>query len=159
MLILLIIGHQVLSEVCAKVKSYGTYWKNGDKIQISQNLGSFASGGNLSLGLSMHAKGLAIDINNAYAPTINGVTYKPYAQQGGKGSSAFSQYKKYLCDMCDGNYKCNYNINYRLYVDVFSKHGWCWGGFWGNADPMHFEYSVDNGKQTYNCGSAPMQII
>lgn len=74
--------------------------------------------------LSLHAKGLAIDINPLYNPYIqNGVVMpanaEPYADR-----TADFPHKITHDDLC-----------YKL----FTKHGWQWGGDWTeNVDYQHF---------------------
>ena len=101
-----------------------------------------------------HGRGLAIDLFNNWSFTYNGKTYHPYASQG---SYRWSEYKRFICDVCDGVESCKYNINYIIFEKYFKGNGWCWGGNWGPAsfDPMHYELRdgacLTSNKQKVTC--------
>ena len=89
-----------------------------------------------------HGKGLAIDLFNLWTFTYNGKTYTPYALYGGtSGMLAWERYEDFVCEVCNGQENCKYNINYVIYEQYFKNNGWCWGGNWGTNyfDPMHYE--------------------
>ena len=85
-----------------------------------------------------HGRGLAVDFYNNWTYTENGKKYNPYASQG---SSTWSRYKTFICEVCNGQENCDKNITYQMYYGYFKQIGWCWGGNWseGYFDPMHFE--------------------
>lgn len=83
--------------------------------------------------LSMHGRGLAIDINPRINPCIrngrvepaNGKTYKKRNSKKCKG-----KYRKYMIQRNDKVYK------------IFKKYGFRWGGDWNSLkDYQHFEYT------------------
>lgn len=89
-----------------------------------------------------HGKGLAIDLFNLWEFKMNGKTYTPYALYGGtSGELAWTRYNDFVCEVCNGQENCKYNINYVIYEQYFKNNGWCWGGNWGTNyfDPMHYE--------------------
>lgn len=85
-----------------------------------------------------HGRGLAIDLFNNWSFEYNGKTYYPYANYG---PSSWTNYNKFVCEVCNGKENCQYNINYIIYEKYFKGNGWCWGGNWGTNyhDPMHYE--------------------
>lgn len=105
-----------------------------------------------------HGRGLAIDLFNNWSFTYNGKTYYPYAGYGGTDPNAWNKYNDFICEVCNGQENCEYNINYIIYEKYFKGNGWCWGGNWGKNyfDPMHYELtdggncSVSN-KATISC--------
>jgi len=99
-----------------------------------------------------HSKGKAIDINNLWTYTYNGTTYMPYS---GQGTNEWYNYKKFICDVCNGKEDCKQNVNYHIFVNYFKPQGWCWGGDWNIEyfDPMHYELR-DEG-----CAVAPKKQI
>lgn len=103
---------------------------------------------------SYHPKGLAVDLNNLYTYTspITNKKYTPYASQG---KNTWNNYKKFICEVCDGKENCVYNINYQIYHRYFKQYDWCWGGNWSpnSFDPMHFE------KRTGGCLTSQKQKI
>lgn len=115
----------------------------GDSIQTAgtYNPRSIASGATASY----HAFAQAIDLFNNWTYTKNGTTYYPYS---GMGNTTWSNYKKFICDVCGGKEDCKYNINYVIFNNYFKGHGWCWGGNWGpgSFDPMHYEYKGNESK-------------
>ena len=95
-----------------------------------------------------HKWGMGIDLFNLWTYNYNGKTYRPY------GSYANStNYRKFICEVCNGDYRCDKNLNYQIYERIFKPLGFCWGGYWKEQyfDPMHFEYDIKKG----NCGSTP----
>lgn len=83
--------------------------------------------------LSMHGRGLAIDINPRINPCIrngrvepaNGKAYKKRNSKKCKG-----KYRKYMIQRNDKVYK------------IFKKYGFRWGGDWNSLkDYQHFEYA------------------
>lgn len=89
-----------------------------------------------------HNAALAIDLNNQWSYTSSsGKKYYPY---GGQGEDTWAKYKQFVCEVCNGNENCKYNINYVIYERYFKPKGWCWGGNWGPSyfDPMHFQKSL-----------------
>ena len=100
-----------------------------------------------------HSQGLAIDLNDLWTYTgSDGTVYNPY---GGQGTWTWTKYKKFICEVCDGQEDCQYNINYIIFKRYFEGNGWCWGGNWSPAyfDPMHFEVRAGG------CSSANKQRI
>lgn len=85
---------------------------------------------------SLHAYGVAIDINNLYSVTVNGKTYKPYANQGYNYLSVYNNLVAAIGS--ENDYR---NPNYILAQRAFKPAGFSWGGDWrnGSFDPMHFE--------------------
>lgn len=75
--------------------------------------------------LSLHARGLAVDINPLYNPYVKGSRIEP---------AAGSRY-------ADRSLACRYYISKNdLCYKVFVRHGWSWGGAWRSAqDYQHFE--------------------
>ncbi len=83
--------------------------------------------------LSMHSRGLAIDINprinpcvrNGKVDPVNGKVYQKRSVKKCKG-----KYKKYMIQRNDRVYK------------IFKKYGFKWGGDWHSLkDYQHFEYA------------------
>lgn len=73
--------------------------------------------------LSMHAFGLAIDLNNIYNPALEGKKVDP------------AQGRKYL----------NRNLKHKGMIRqgdpvflIFANHGWYWGGYFRQVDYQHF---------------------
>lgn len=75
--------------------------------------------------LSMHARGLAVDINPLYNPYVKGTVVKP---------AASSRY-------ADRTLRCPYYIRRGDACHAaFTSRGWSWGGSWRSArDWQHFE--------------------
>ena len=75
--------------------------------------------------LSMHAKGLAVDINPLYNPYVKETVVKP---------AAASRY-------ADRTLRCPYYIRRGdLCYNAFTSRGWKWGGSWSSMkDWQHFE--------------------
>ena len=102
-----------------------------------------------------HGKGLAVDLFNNWSYKKNGKTYSPY---GGQGVLTWNAYKKFICEVCNGQENCQYNINYIIFEKFFKGNGWCWGGNWGPDyfDPMHYELRegacLTSNKQKVTCG-------
>lgn len=101
-----------------------------------------------------HGRGLAVDLFNKWSYQKNGKTYTPY---DGQGTWTWNQYKKFICEVCNGQENCEYNINYIIFEKYFKGNGWCWGGNWGpgSFDPMHYELRdgacLTSNKQTVKC--------
>ena len=86
-----------------------------------------------------HCYAMGIDLfNNWTYTTKDGKTYAPYASYGDS-----SNYKKFICEVCNGKEDCQENLNYQIYEKIFKPLGYCWGGNWGEKffDPMHYEYN------------------
>ena len=117
------------------------YINNSSWINELQTAGAYVNRENT--GYDYHAVGLAVDLNNEWSYTKDGVTYKPYATMG---YWAWHNYNKFVCNVCDGREDCKYNVNYIIYKRYFEGNGWCWGGNWGveHFDPMHYEIRKDN---------------
>lgn len=122
--------HNILSNVCEY--SNRTPW-----IKQLETAGAYVEKA------GYHGKGLAIDLFNKWEFVSNGKTYMPY---DGQGSWTYENYKKFICEQCNGKEDCVYNINYQIYYSYFKGNGWCWGGDWstGYFDPMHYEYNGGN---------------
>ena len=131
--------HGILENVCI-------YVNNTEWISYIQHDGAY--GGGKVTQDSYHPKGLAIDLNDHWTFTYNGKTYEPYS---GMGSYTWEKYNTFICEVCNGNEDCKYNVNYIIFKRYFSGNGWCWGGNWGPSsfDPMHFELR-QNGCLTKN---------
>ena len=101
-----------------------------------------------------HYYAMGIDLFNNWSYSYNGKTYHPYQNYGDP-----SEYKNFICNVCNGDYKCDKNLNYQIYERIFKPRGFCWGGNWKSQyfDPMHFQY--DAYDQHYNCASAPQITI
>lgn len=131
--------HTALKGACTEVnkRSYMSYL---------QTAGSYVRK-NTSSEHSYHAKALAVDLNNLFTFTKNGKTYHPYM---GQGETTWNNYKKFICEVCNGKENCEYNINYIIYEKYFKPIGWCWGGYFSKKyfDPMHFE------KRTGGCATS-----
>jgi hypothetical protein len=79
--------------------------------------------------LSLHAYGLAVDINPLFNPYVNGKTILP--QQGKKYKNRALKTKGMIHkgDVCH---------------QAFTKRGWTWGGSWKHVkDYQHFEKNVE----------------
>lgn len=127
--------HEILKNICGYVNSVS--WM--DRIQ---HAGIKNSSGQPGQG-NLHYYGLAIDLNTEWKYTANGKTYRPYASQG---TSAWNNYQKFVCEVCNGEEDCPYNVNYIIFKRFFEGNGWCWGGNWGptSFDPMHMEVRDNN---------------
>lgn len=122
--------HAILTNLCAYRNA------NADIIPRLETAGAYVAKA------GYHGKGLAIDLFNLWSITINGKTYTPYALYGGtSGELAWTRYNDFVCEVCNGQENCKYNINYVIYEKYFKGNGWCWGGNWGvnYFDPMHYE--------------------
>ena len=88
--------------------------------------------------LSMHAYGLAIDIN----PKIN-----PYVDSSGKGShkNAEEYWNRDISKWTSSIAKQAYIGRETKIYDIFvNKHGWTWGGDWASYhDYQHFEKKIN----------------
>ncbi len=89
-----------------------------------------------SSNLSLHALGLAIDINPRVNPCVGGL--RGVVPENGK------VYKERDVKKCRGKYKDNMiHKNDEIYK-IFKKHGFSWGGDWNNMkDYQHFYKMVD----------------
>ena len=83
--------------------------------------------------LSMHARGLAIDINPLYNPYVKGSTVRPAkGRRYATGRTAANE-------PWHGAFITKGSLVYRL----FKKHGFTWGGEWRSCkDYQHFEKKV-----------------
>lgn len=91
-----------------------------------------------SSNLSMHALGLAIDINPRINPCVGGTHgLLPYNSK---------LYKNRSAEKCRGKYaKMMIHKNDKAYK-IFNKHGFCWGGEWKSMkDYQHF-YKIISDK-------------
>ena len=123
--------HGIITNVCKHINNLT--W-----MPYLQSCGTYVSKGD-----SYHSKGLAIDLNCSWTYQANGTSYKPY---GSMGVNTWNNYKKFICEVCDGKEDCPYNVNYVVFKRYFEGNGWCWGGNWGieHFDPMHFEIRENN---------------
>ena len=128
--------HNILNNVSIYVKN------NSNMIPRFETAGLYVPKG------GYHGRGLAIDLFNNWSFTYNGKTYSPYV---GQGTYVWNEYKRFICDVCNGVENCKYNINYIIFEKYFKGNGWCWGGNWspGSFDPMHYELR-DGGCLTSN---------
>lgn len=75
--------------------------------------------------LSMHARGLAVDINPLYNPYVKGTVVKPAASSRYADRTLSCQYYIRRGDLCHS---------------AFTSRGWHWGGSWNSMkDYQHFE--------------------
>lgn len=110
---------------------------NPEKLYISQaNVNRLNSARTLC---SLHAYGVAIDINYNMKFTVKGKTYMPYANMGTNTRAEYDRYIKAL----GKEYHIN-NVNYILWKYAFEPFGFSWGGNWSDDyfDPMHFEVTL-----------------
>lgn len=134
--------HNILNNVSSYVKD------NSDIIPRFETAGLYVAKS------GYHGRGLAIDLFNAWSFSRNGSTYSPYS---GQGTGTWNNYKKFICNVCNGQEDCKYNINYIIFEKYFKGNGWCWGGNWGPSsfDPMHFELRdggcLTGNKQSISC--------
>lgn len=82
-----------------------------------------------SSSLSLHAKGIAVDINPLY---------NPYVTQGGQ-KCAPANGSPYIDRSQDFDYKIDEND---LCYKLFTEAGFSWGGLWPEPDYMHFSRSA-----------------
>lgn len=95
--------------------------------------------------ISLHAYGIAIDVNPDASYTIDGKKYQtPY----GRDKEQYNNFVRAL-----GNESDPRNVNYILWKKVFQPLGFRWGGNWGRNgnsgvyDGMHFEIDWRQTKQ------------
>ena len=125
--------HAIFVKMCAYVNS-------SPYVSRIQDAGSYVNKA------GYHGRGLAVDLFTEYTVTKNGKTYRPYGQYS---YAEWDNYKRFVCEVCDGNEACPENINYHIYHNIFQQYGWCWGGNWNPQyyDPMHYE-KTDGGCST-----------
>ena len=80
---------------------------------------------------TLHAYGIAIDINSSRDYVVDGKTYK------GVYDRDIDVYNKFVEAL--GYEDDPRNVNYILYKKIFQPLGFNWGGNWNNYDGMHFE--------------------
>ena len=129
---------KVHSQVANSVHSTMASWCNGFVKSHSNLTNRIETAGAYTDKPGYHGRGLAIDFYNNWVYYENGKKYTPYA---GQGQNTWYNYKKFICEVCNGQENCTKNINYHLYYSYFKQIGWCWGGNWtsGYFDPMHYE--------------------
>lgn len=122
-------GHELIDTL----KKVCTYVNSNLYINSLQDDGFYVSRNDA--GDDYHAKGLAFDLNDNWS--YNG--YFPYR---GSGINTWNNYKRFICEECNGNENCDKNVNFQIFHKYFEGKGWCWGGNWSPSsfDPMHFEY-------------------
>ena len=126
----------IFKEVCKYLKSNKSVDYVGINTAGTYNMGSSTS--------YPHNYAMGIDLFSIWHYTKGSTTYNPYAKWDRAGyntSLTLFEYKKFICDVCNGDETCPENINYQIYEKIFKPKGWCWGGNWGPTyfDPMHFE--------------------
>ena len=99
--------------------------------------GAYVSRKTSAGGYSLHAYGIAIDMNPNWSTIIGGQTFRPYA---GMGRATHTEYQRFIAAL-GGNQEDPRNVNYVLWRFAFQPAGFNWGGNWSvrNFDPMHFE--------------------
>ncbi len=125
--------HEIFVKMC-------TYVNSSPYVSRIQDAGSYVQKA------GYHGRGLAVDLFTEYSYTHNGKTYRPY---GNYSYAEWDNYKRFVCEVCNGDETCPQNINYHIYHNIFQQYGWCWGGNWSPQyyDPMHFE-KTDGGCST-----------
>ena len=125
--------HEIFVKMC-------TYVNSSPYVNRIQDAGSYVQKA------GYHGRGLAVDLFTEYSYTHNGKTYRPY---GNYSYAEWDNYKRFVCEVCNGDETCPQNINYHIYHNIFQQYGWCWGGNWSPQyyDPMHFE-KTDGGCST-----------
>ena len=78
--------------------------------------------------LSLHASGLAVDINPLYNPYVKGAHVEPAAAAAYADRARRCPYYIKAGDACHR---------------AFTRHGWRWGGSWRSSrDYQHFEKTL-----------------
>ena len=116
-----------------KVRLIDEYFGDDEASMEDNNSSCFNYRENSSAGsriLSMHAYGLAVDINPLYNPYISEST-------GGKNTILPASGEDYIDRSSEFAYKIDKND---LCYLLFTEHGFSWGGSWAGAkDYQHFE--------------------
>lgn len=125
----------IADQVIELLKKISTYISGNSYVTNKSILtaGMYSPGGSISY---PHEYALGIDLFNQWTYSYNGTTYYPYSSYADS-----TNYRKFICEVCNGDETCPQNINYHIYEEIFRPAGWCWGGYWGegNFDPMHYE--------------------
>ena len=126
------VNSSIANEMHSILYNIGSYVASSPIIDRLETAGAYVSKG------GRHGVGLAIDLFNLWTYTDSNKTYTPYS---GQGSGTWSRYQDFICNVCNGQENCKYNINYVIFYRFFADKGWCWGGNWGPDlfDPMHYE--------------------
>lgn len=116
-----------------RMKLVDEYDASDDKSMAADNTSSFnyriIAGSKNSL--SMHALGLAIDINPKINPCVGGA--RGIVPPNGK------VYAERNVNKCKGKYAANMIHKGDAVYNIFKKHGFSWGGEWNNMkDYQHF---------------------